>query len=74
MKSKWIVIGASIFVLIMVVPFTVICAKAAEKPPVKMGVLLALSGPHAAVGQTALDGVKLAFRKGITKSVAARSS
>lgn len=62
MKNKWGKLGSLVLVTVLIM-FTTVCVGAAEKPPIKVGVLLALTGPHAMIGKTTLEGVMVGFEK-----------
>ncbi|MGA2463430.1 MAG: ABC transporter substrate-binding protein [Thermodesulfobacteriota bacterium] len=64
MKCKSVVKGIFLFLLIVgFVSVTMVCAEPTEKPPIKMGILLSLTGPYTMVGEPTLKGVQLAYQK-----------
>ena len=62
MRSKSIIMGVLILVAVFI-SITTVCAQPAVKPPIKAGVLLALTGPHAMIGKTTLEGVLVGFER-----------
>jgi branched-chain amino acid transport system substrate-binding protein len=71
MRNKWgkfgLLVLATVFIL-----FATVCNGAAQQPPIKAGVLLALTGPHAMIGKTTLEGIEAGFEKW-NKKVAGRA-
>ena len=64
MKCKSVVKGICLCLLVVgFVSVTMANAESTEKPPIKMGILLSLTGPYTMVGQPTLKGVQLAYQK-----------